>query len=366
MNTFTKLLLVKHSNNGFTLIELIAASIMTLFIVSAAGFGMIVMLREQTIATAGSDIQYNLNRAADFISEEVRQASAVTTTAVWPTGSSTSCSNSGPSGTTRTFVLGLTIPPGTSTNVIYFTNTPPGSPWIGKSAIFRCGPEYRGDGGVIDDNNTPSNLSDDIQIFSNGYKKTTDALVDLIASPSGLTTSPCPAGFNAPSPSVTNGFFVCVNTANPSLIYLNLFASAQGDKAVQKITGDSVDQSTRYGDKATYSVSTLVYSRSKTPIPLSSSTTSGGTFSSPSSSANATFVTSSCPSTFFPTGSGIDIAGTTTNITANGTISVIISGTSLNIDPPTGVTPDFTFVASTNGGTFTSGACTVTATLTTP
>jgi len=364
MSIFIKLLLVRCSNKGFTLIELIAASIMTLFIVSAAGFGMIVMLREQTIATAGGDIQYNLNRAADFISEEVRQASSITTTAVWPTGSSTSCSSSGPSGTTRTFVLGLTIPPGTSTNVIYFTNTPPGSPWIGNSAIFRCGPAYRGNGGIVDDNGTPSNVSDDIQIFSNGYNKTTDALVDLIASPSGLTTSPCPTGFNAPSPSVTNGFFVCVNTVNPSLIQLNLFASAQGDKAVQTITGNNPDQTTRYGDKATYSVSTLVYSRSKPAIPLDSSTTSGGTFSSPSSSANATFVTSGCTTTspnFFP----IDIAGTTTNITTNGTMSVIITGSSLDVNPPSGIT-DFTFVASTNGGTFTRNSCVVTATLTTP
>jgi hypothetical protein len=325
---------------------------MTLFIVGAAGFGMMIMLREQTGATLASDTQANLNRAADFIKEEIQTADLVETGIALPSG----C------GTGSTATLRLRVPftatSGTANGTsapyfVYYSLRTPSSPWLGNRAIFRCGPSFNANGIIVV--NATTGLPD-LQ---------SDVLVDLIA----LTRDPKDPGNCSNSgtayPNNNVGFFVCV--VNGKQVEIHLAASAL-DNTSGQIQWISSDANSRFNDKARYGVVTQVYARSKTPIPLTSSTSSGGTFSA-SASVNATFVTSGCPTTFFPTGSGIDIDGTATNITANGTISVIISGTSLNLTPPT-VSPaltDFTFTASTNGngGTFTSGTCTVAASLST-
>ena len=334
MKIFTKLLLVKRSNKGFTLIELIAASIMTLFIVGAAGFSMIVMLREQTIATAGSDIQYNLNRAVDFIAEEIKQASGVTTSVTIPSG----CVGQG----TNTVVLGLTIPPGTTTNVIYYTKTdntttPPNSGWLGPSVIYRCGPTFDASGAI----NYSGSLS-------------AEPLVDAIALNNNSNT--CLNG-GSPNPSNNSGFFVCIT--NNRLVEIQATASAVGDQKVENLVGTTPDQSTRFGDKATYSATTQVYARSKMNIPIT--VASGNATFSSTVPVEGKFATTSCASTFFP----IDIAGTATNITANGTITAVLSGTSLALTPAAG-TFTVASTSSTNTVNFTSGSCIVTATLTTP
>lgn len=218
------------SPKGFTLIELIIASVMSVLVLGFAGFGLLFMLREQAVTNASGDLQYNLNRAVDFIAEEVRQASAVTTTATLPSG----CVGTG----TNTVVLGLTIPPDTTTNVIYYTKTPPNSDWLGPSSIYRCGPNYSA-AGVAD--------------YSTGSTKNADILIDLIASNSNTNT--CQNGGTA-NPSTNSGFFVCIT--NTKLVEIQ--ANANAIASLDTIAGTNT--STRYANKLTYSASTQVYARS--------------------------------------------------------------------------------------------------------
>jgi hypothetical protein len=335
-------LLIKNTNSGFTLIELIAASIMTIFIVSAAGFGMIVMLREQTIATAGSDIQYNLNRAVDFISEEVKSANSIITnvstsnlTAIAPDFTS--------SGKDVILVLNIT---GLTQPVIYYSQNS-SDPWLGPKVIRRWGPEFTDSG----DYSAPSVLA------PSGWVG--DVLVDSI-SDSSVAIS-CPSGWSSPNPAsgnTTYGFYACVSPTNPIAI-INLYASAVGDKKVENLVGITPNESTRFGDKATYSATTQVYARSKMNIPITVASGSA-TFSS-TVPVEGKFAATSCASTFFP----IDISGTTTNITTNGTITAILSGSPLSLTPAAG-TFTVASTSSTNTVNFTSGSCLVTATLTTP
>lgn len=350
----------KSVEQGFTLIELIAASIMTLFIVGAAGFGMTVMLREQTVATADSDIQYNLNRAVDFISEEVRQASSITTTEVWPTGQTVSCIDS----PNRTFVLGLTIPPATTTNVVYFTETPPGSPWIGQSAIFRCGPAYISTGSAtfsdcIDGSTEAAFISSNT--CPSGFtkvQKSTDALVDLIASSSGLSASPCSAGFSSASPNFTNGFFVCVNSGNNKLVEIHAFASA---RAYVEARVGTLSAGSRYLDKSTYRASTQVYARSKGPVNFSSNSTA--TFSG---TVEATIATSGTCN--FP----IAITGTSTTKAGTDNVTVVLNSSSSPSGSPVTLTPNggsalavASVSTTSNVATFSGGGCNATVTLNT-
>jgi prepilin-type N-terminal cleavage/methylation domain-containing protein len=79
MKAYYHLLISQRVRSGFTLIELMMASMLTLVVVGVAGYGTVVMLRENTASSIASDTQYNLNRAADFITEEIKMANSVLT-----------------------------------------------------------------------------------------------------------------------------------------------------------------------------------------------------------------------------------------------------------------------------------------------
>jgi type II secretory pathway pseudopilin PulG len=56
--------------NAFTLIEVLLGVALALIVVSAAGFGLVNILRNEYKANAESEIRNNLNRATEFISDE--------------------------------------------------------------------------------------------------------------------------------------------------------------------------------------------------------------------------------------------------------------------------------------------------------
>ena len=241
-------LLTKKANSGFTLIELILASIGMFFVVMAAGYGVLVMTRENVAANAASDTQYNLGRAVDFISEEVKTASALTTNA---TLSTSVCGSTWVATASDQVVLGLTIPTdsGTNVNVVYYTKTPSAT-WLGSNAIYRCGPELNVDGQY-----TPSFNS--------------HLLVDLIAN-APLSTG-CPGTINngsttgwTQSPSSgQKGFYVClqnVATGASKLVEIRASASALDTQNPTGLKSATVANS-RFYDKATYEVITQAYAR---------------------------------------------------------------------------------------------------------
>ncbi|MFM7905841.1 MAG: type II secretion system protein J, partial [Microcystis sp.] len=77
---------------GFTITEVLLASSMMLIAISVSGIGVTNLLRSNYRANAGTEIQNNLNRTLEFVSDEVRRAkiiadseAAITSTQV-PTG----------------------------------------------------------------------------------------------------------------------------------------------------------------------------------------------------------------------------------------------------------------------------------------
>jgi hypothetical protein len=242
-------LLTKKTNSGFTLVELLLASVGMFFVLMAAGYGVFVLTRENVAANAAGDTQYNLGRAVDFISEEVKTASAITQGGTAQTGCATP-------------ILRLTIPFTTTSGslvpytVDYYTQSP-GSSWLGENAIYRCGPSLNADG-------NPS-----INATTGAYTPTSNLLVDLIAN-APLSTG-CPGTINnggttgwTQSPSSgQKGFYVClqnVATGARKLVEIRASASALDTQKTTGLKAATVANS-RFYDKATYEVITQAYAR---------------------------------------------------------------------------------------------------------
>ncbi len=188
-------ILLKNSKKGFTLLELLLASIMTLFVVSATGWGLIVMLRENIVATGSSDIQTNLNRAVEFMADETKAASSVYNNLTDVLAADTG-NNFNESGKTVVLALdyGLTAP------IIYYFQSVSGSNiWLGPNMIYRWGPTMN-NSGAFTDSGTPSSWQ---------Y----EPFMDTISATSDAGTTNCPTTPSAWTAiaNTGNGFFVCVS-----------------------------------------------------------------------------------------------------------------------------------------------------------
>ncbi len=95
--------------SGFTITELLVGMVITTIVVGIAGTGLIFMMSSNTKADGQMTQQANLRRTADFIADEIKTASVLTTTdPIWITGGFTTGIN--PVGTSPSPVLYLEIP----------------------------------------------------------------------------------------------------------------------------------------------------------------------------------------------------------------------------------------------------------------
>lgn len=241
-------ILKKNTHSGYTLVELIMASVVTVMVISAAGFGVYVMTRENMVATASGDIKYNLGRALDFISEEVKTASAVATQVSIPSGT---CGSDAGTVSTLSLTIPFTATSGTSSGtsspytVYYFTKAPD-STWLGTNAIYRCGPNLNSDGSVATNATTglPGTYSSQM-------------LVDLIASTRDSNDSGTCVNGGTPTPSNNTGFFVCISG---KMVEIHAASSAL-ESRTDKNSLNFVTTGGRLADNATYGLITQAYSR---------------------------------------------------------------------------------------------------------
>jgi len=128
-NYSLKTLGIQKTSAGFTLIELLVAMAISTIVIGVAGFGLVTILDKNNKAEAETLRRTNLNRALDFIADDIRESKSVSTTLppAWtswtvPTG--------------YTGVLFLTKP-GTPTQVAYYTRSSSGVVWQGPQIIYR-------------------------------------------------------------------------------------------------------------------------------------------------------------------------------------------------------------------------------------
>jgi len=153
----TKLSKLNTSNqnySGFTLVELLVAIAITGIVIGASGFGLVSILQANKRAEAATERRTELNRALDFISEEVRMASYIepsvsdsfnaSTTA--PKFSETKSCNNSSDGLDCVLILKIPNIGGANNESIVYYVAPAASPWIGPRVIYRWGPPFDANG----------------------------------------------------------------------------------------------------------------------------------------------------------------------------------------------------------------------------
>lgn len=190
---------VAASSEGFTLIELIIATVLTGLMATLSGYGLSIMLNNNQVAEAETVRRTQLNRALEYISEDIRMARSINPASSYTIGSVTpSCATANP-------ILNLTVPSGTSTKtIVYYLNdlsacTNSQAVWLKPGVIKR-----------VDLGNSSSTIIDD----GNGLE-----LVDAI---SNMPAPVCSSGSIAPASNAT-GFYACLDhSSNASEVEIHL------------------------------------------------------------------------------------------------------------------------------------------------
>lgn len=198
------------SNSGFTLTELLVGLIMSIFVIGALGFGLVTVLQATQRENSKAAARTENSRALDFISDELRRASAIETS---ETNARTG-SNSGQFDVTdKTVVLALNIPEvntsatfgsdadaGTTERIIYYLQAASNN-WKEPQVLYRWGPPLDANGN-----------------YTNGQWGS-QALIDGIDDT--IVSNPCPTGTVTPvAPANPTGFYACITGTNTAQLFL--------------------------------------------------------------------------------------------------------------------------------------------------
>lgn len=127
-----------QSSSGFTLVELLVAIAITGIVTTVAGFGLVNILQANRKAEAQTERRMNLNRALNYIADDIREARSV------QNGASYTIPSPSPSCAVATPVMDLTVPKndGTTKKIVYYLNDISGcsssqSVWLKPGVIKR-------------------------------------------------------------------------------------------------------------------------------------------------------------------------------------------------------------------------------------
>ena len=200
MKSYFRNLNNRQSTAGFTLAELLIGTYISTVVVGVLGYGLFFMMNAEKREIAQNERRIELDRALDFISDEIRHAEKIE-----PDGSSALASAPDfilPSGARPVLVLKMV---NTSQRVIYYT-LPADFPWLGPKIIRRWGPDLDLEGRYINVD-APQNWSH-------------EPLIDLIEDTA--STPNCPPGWSANPSSGAMGFYACVDpTGEIAEVYAN-------------------------------------------------------------------------------------------------------------------------------------------------
>ncbi|TRU30837.1 MAG: type II secretion system protein [Microcystis aeruginosa Ma_QC_B_20070730_S2] len=213
---------------GFSVTEVLLASSMMLIAISVSGIGVTNLLRSNYRANAGTEIQNNLNRTLEFVSDDLRRAriiadseAAITSTQV-------------PTGARAVLAFQISDPnnPGQAPlneQIVYYTQNSQTGDSLTGLVLWRYGPSLDEDGNYDINSWIPSPVTDRLAAAANNPN--------------------CPTGFTRIPANTVDGFFACVRDGGGQVI---LNANAQVEMT-------TVTNGNR--DKVDYSVSTRVSPR---------------------------------------------------------------------------------------------------------
>ncbi len=163
MKNWSKLSSSYSSTRGFTLVELLVAVAITGIVITVAGFGLVAILQANKKAEAATERRIELNRAIDYIANDIKESSSAST--VRPSGWGV------PSGSTYSPVLFLTKP--NEPGVGYYIRSASGVEWLGPQVIYRSEkPDFGGKAFVdaISDGPPPNCTGSGDTMGSKGFK----------------------------------------------------------------------------------------------------------------------------------------------------------------------------------------------------
>jgi prepilin-type N-terminal cleavage/methylation domain-containing protein len=234
-----------HANEGFTLIELLIATSIMSIVVTFAGFGVVAMLQQNKTSASETDRRANLNRALDYIANEVRMAKSIKTSAsssdnlILPSDFNIPPNTNG---------LVLTFPDNTKS--VYFlapsdkksTCNKTTSLWQCPFAIFRAK-------GTYPSGSTTPIPSDDVKMLVDGLQ------IPATSIPlcSGVSTTPYSS-----STTTANfyGFYACIS--NSRQVVLSLYG-----KLIEKDDSTPIPLTPTVTDPTTLKVETTAVIRAK-------------------------------------------------------------------------------------------------------
>ena len=222
---------------GFSVTEVLLASSMMLIAISVSGIGVTNLLRSNYRANAGTEIQNNLNRTLEFVSDDLRRARIIAETEDAITSTKV------PTGARAVLAFQISDPnnPGQaplSEQIVYYTQNSQTGDSLTGLVLWRYGPSLDEDGNYI----TPDNIA----------TWQPSPVTDMLAAPAPAPDDICPEGFNLiavnPNP-VVDGFFTCVRAGGGQVIL-----NANAEVEMTTVTNGN-------RDKVDYSVSTRVSPR---------------------------------------------------------------------------------------------------------
>ena len=222
---------------GFSVTEVLLASLMMLIAISVAGIGLTNLLRSNYRANAGTEIQNNLNRTLEFVSDEVRRAKTIADS------EATAAAIESVPEEARTeearAVLAFQIPNPNDLSqplpnqIVYYTQNSQTGDSLTGLVLWRYGPNLDEDGNYI----TPEDIDSWIP------SPVTDMLAAAANNPN------CPTGFTRIPADTVDGFYACIRAGGGQVIL-----NANAEVEMTTVTNGN-------RDKVDYSVSTRVSPR---------------------------------------------------------------------------------------------------------
>jgi type II secretory pathway pseudopilin PulG len=217
---------------GFTITEVLLASSMMLIAISVAGIGVTNLLRSNYRANAGTEIQNNLNRTLEFVSDEVRRAKTIADSEAAITSTQV------PTGARPVLAFQISDPnnPGQAPlneQIVYYTQNSQTGDSLTGLVLWRYGPNLDENGNYI----TPEDIDSWIP------SPVTDMLAAAANNPN------CPTGFTRIPADTVDGFYACIRAGGGQVIL-----NANAEVEMTTVTNGN-------RDKVDYSVSTRVSPR---------------------------------------------------------------------------------------------------------
>jgi hypothetical protein len=139
VNQITKLLPIYYQRyRGFSLIEMLVASIATVILITAVGYVLTHTLQNRKNNAMGVERRTEINRALEFISNEIKSSEKIETNTS-PSNLTTIAPSFSPPGGANA-ILALKVPNLDRPIIYYVADKNPGTAWQGPKIIYRWGP----------------------------------------------------------------------------------------------------------------------------------------------------------------------------------------------------------------------------------